>query len=435
MTGIEAAEEGQGHSGATSGAGWSQPRLFNRMPPGLELRDEVQFESILATADELLQRGVDADSLGEIECLLAANPEAWPLGAHLAVKLARSKALIQRRTEPLHLSVVVPVYAEHERILRPGEHALGEGFVDRKLRELEWLFSEGAGGSREQSYELLIVDDGCPHGSGRIAEEILRTRHADAPARVLYLSDAIKQALPVTASMSSVEESRKGGSIQLGLWEATRTHRPGHVLLYTDADLSTHLGQSGLLVEALAADHIEIAAGSRRAKESVVVKSGSRSARGRLFIYLWKKLLPELGYLEDTQCGFKAMSSETARQLVEAPSERGFAFDVELLLRCELSSRRSIAKVPIAWIDSDAASTTVGLAPYLPMLRSIVRLYRENSGERPLSEAFARAIESLDEGAWERAIEAFGPRLEAIDPALDREGVHVSPVELISAAA
>ncbi len=403
-------------------------RLFHRMPAGLDLQDEAQFESILSAADALIARVDGTRALDEIECLLAADREAWPLGAHMAVKLARSKARLAQRKSPLHLTVVVPVYAEHERIQLPGQHPLGEGFVDRKLRELDWLMDERAG----QSYEMLVIDDGCPHGSGRIAEQILYERHRGAPARVLYLADAIEQELPVTASMRSVEDSRKGGSIQLGLWDATRVERPGHVLLYTDADLSTHLGQAGLLVDALDAPGIGIAAGSRRASESVVVKSGGRSARGRLFIYLWKKLIPELGYLEDTQCGFKAMSAETARRLVEAPSERGFAFDVELLLRCELSSRRSIAKVPIAWIDSQAASTTVELAPYLPMLRSIVGLYRRHLGERPISEAFARAIEALDEVSWERAIDAFGPMLEAIDPALDRDSSFVTPLDLLA---
>lgn len=409
----------------------SHTRLFHRMPAGLDLRDEVQAEALLATADALLDRVDDASALSEIECLLAGAPERWPLGAQIAAKLARSKALLADRSAPLHLTVIVPVYKEHERMMRPGEHPVGEGFIDRKLRELDWLFAERP----DQSYELMIVDDGCPEGSGRLAEDILQRRHRNAPARVLYLGDAIEQELPVTASMRSVEDSRKGGSIQLGLWDATRHDRPGHVVLYTDADLSTHLGQSGLLVDALEPGHIEIAAGSRRSPESVVVKSGQRSARGRLFIYLWKKLLPELGYLEDTQCGFKAMSAQTARSLIEAPSERGFAFDVELLLRCELARRRSIAKVPIAWIDSQAASTTIGLAPYLPMLRSIVRLYRDHLGERPLSESFARAIESLDESAWERAISAFGPGLSEIDPALDRHAIHVSPIDLLTTVA
>ena len=403
-------------------------RLFHRMPAGLDLQDEAQFESILSAADALIARVDDARALEEIECLLSAEREAWPLGAHMAVKLARSKARLAQRSDPLHLTVLVPVYAEHERIQLPGQHVLGEGFVDRKLRELDWLI----GGRPGQSYEMLIIDDGCPHASGRLAEQVLNERHPGAPARVLFLADAIEQELPVTASMRSVEDSRKGGAIQLGLWDATRVERPGHVLLYTDADLSTHLGQAGSLIDALDAPGIGIAAGSRRAPGSVVMKSGARSARGRLFIYLWKKLIPELGYLDDTQCGFKAMSVRTARRLVDAPSERGFAFDVELLLRCELFSRRSIARVPIAWIDSQAASTTVELAPYLPMLRSIVGLYRRHLGERPISEAFARAIEALDEVSWERAIEAFGPMLEALDPALDRDASVLTPLDLLA---
>lgn len=410
-----------------------ESRLFRDMPAQLDLRDEVQFESLLATADALLGRVEASHSLEEIECLLAAESTDWPLGAQVAVKLARSKARVLAREGPLHVSVVFPVYAEHERILRPHEHPLGEGFLDRKLRELSWLFgSPRDGGAR---YEILVVDDGCPYGSGPMAEEILRARHRDAPVRVLYLFDAIEQELPVTAALRSTEDSQKGGAIQLGLWEATRRPRPGHVVVYTDADLSSNLGQCGLLLEALEDEHVAVAAGSRRARESVVVKSAQRSARGRLFIYLWKQLMPELSYLEDTQCGFKAMSVDTARRLVDRPSEPGFAFDLEFLLRCELAQRRSVAKVPIAWVDSEAASNLNALSPYLEMLRGTARLSREYLGERPVTQAFASVIDALDERAWERAIDRLGPRLEGVDPALDRAALFVSPDELMEAAA
>jgi hypothetical protein len=165
------------------------------------------------------------------------------------------------------------------------------------------------------------------------------------------------------------------------------------------------------------------------------VKSSRRSARGRLFIYLWKQLVPELSYLEDTQCGFKAMSADTARYLVDRPSEAGFAFDLEFLLRCELTRRRSVAKVPIAWVDSEAASNLNTLSPYLEMLQGTARLSREYLGERPVTQAFASVIDALDEHAWERAIDRFGPRLEGVDPALDRDALFVSPAELMEAAA
>jgi hypothetical protein len=421
---------GEGATETISSGTRRELRLFDRMPAGLDLRDEAQLEALLATADALLARSASEDGLLELECALAAEPERWPLAAQVAVKLARSKAAVLRESRALHLSVVFAAYAEHERMLQPWQHALGEGVIDRKLRQLEWLL----GGSARRSYELMIVDDGCPHGSGRVAESILSSRHPGAPARVAYLADAINEGLPAAAGLSSVDESRKGGSILHGMWLATRQPRRGQVVLYTDADLSTHLGQAGLLVEPIRRGALA-AIGSRRASTSVVVKSGARSDRGRLFIYLWKHLLPELEYVTDTQCGFKAFPAPVVRHLVGDSIERGFAFDLELLMRIELLGRRAIAPVPIAWIDSEAASTTRSLQPYLGMLRAAVQLSRTYRDEKDESEPFAKAIEALDEGAWDRAVELFGPRVAQLDPGLDCQLLSVSPDEIQALAA
>jgi hypothetical protein len=404
------------------------PRLLDRVSDGFDLRDEAQFERLLETADSLIGRVSGTDDLEQLEWMVARDPDSWSLGARVVVKLARSKALLAKRREPLHLSVVLPVYAEHQRILRPEDHPLGEAFVDRKLRQLDWLIAD----RNRHSYELLIVDDGCPHGSGRLAAEILRHRHPFAPARVSFLADAIRTRVPVVAGLNSVEESRKGGSVYLGLWQATRCYHQGHVVTYTDADLSTHLGQAGLLIDALDRPGTSAAAGSRRNRLSVAVKSSGRSARGRLFIYLWKQLLPELAYLDDTQCGFKAFPAATARRLADSPKESGFAFDLEVLLRCELGRSRSIASVPVAWIDSEAASTTVDSDPYLPMLRSIVSLARRHRRLHAGSEPFAEAIDTLDKDGWDRAVQRLGPRMEAIDPALDAALAYLPASELVA---
>ncbi len=397
------------HASPTGSLDSNWPRLFETLPAGLDLRDAAQHESVLAIADALIARAGGAAQLLEMEWTLAGNAGEWPLGAHLAVKLARSKLALSARRGPVHLSVVLAVYAEHQRILDAGERPHGEAFLDRKLRELAWLFA----GGRNGTYELLVVDDGCPHGSGRIAEQILRTRHPAAPARVLFLEHAIARGDPAVAHLSSTDESRKGGAIRYGLHAATRRLRPGHVALYTDADLSTHLGQSGLLVAALDRPGVMVAAGSRRARNSVVIKSGARSDRGRLFIHLWKRLLPELAYVEDTQCGFKAFTGCAVRALIDSPVESGFAFDLELLLRAELLAHRSVDGVPIAWIDSEAASTTVSLQPYLAMLKSVVQLYRAYREREPEREGVARAIEAFDERAWQRAVADLAPRVAA----------------------
>ncbi len=408
------------------------PPLFRRLPAQLDLRDEVQLECLLAAADELLARAEDAATLDQLDWMAHASPERWSVAARIVVKLARSKQAVQRREGPLHLSVVVPLYGEHERMLRPESHPNGEAFLDRKIRQLDWLL----GAKPDAHWELCLVDDGCPHGSGRLAEAWLAERHPDADARVIFLEEAIRSGTAPVRDLDHVDQSRKGGSIHLGLYEVTRERRNGHVVVYTDADLSTHLGQTGLLIEALDEPGTLMAAGSRRHPLSVVAKSAARSARGRLFIYLWKKLLPELAYLDDTQCGFKAIAGGTARRLVERPlRERGFAFDIELLLRSEKNLGRSISAVPIAWIDSEAASTTTALEPYLPMLRSVATLYRELCPRRESSERFAEAILSMDDAAWKRAVDELAPPLEAVDPALDGASTPLPASALVQEAA
>jgi hypothetical protein len=85
------------------------------------------------------------------------------------------------------------------------------------------------------------------------------------------------------------------------------------------------------------------------------VKTGTRNTRGKLFIYLWKRLLPVLGDVVDTLCGFKAYRAAAARYVVQDTIEKRFAFDIEQLVKLEHARNRSIAIVPIAWIDRQGA--------------------------------------------------------------------------------
>jgi len=410
------------------------PGLLEAAPSELDLTDETQQDALLAAADALLARCEEQGALDELEAQLLGERDAWPLMAHVAVKLARSKRLLAEVDEPWHLSVVVALYGEHNRIRSRSEHPHGENFLTRKLAELSWLFA----GRPELSWDLLLVDDGCPMGSGDVAREILRERHRAAPVEVAYLEQAIRRGEAGAAPLSSTDESRKGGSIEYGMWRAVSSpgsgsapgpnslpgpnssQGPNHAVAFTDADLSTHLGQLGLLLHPIARSAQAAAIASRRAPLSVAVKSGSRNYRGLLFIYLWKRLLPQLSGIVDTQCGFKAFRADLAREILEGCIEKGFAFDIELLLRAELAVPRSTAVVPVAWIDSEAASTTTELQPYLPMLRSVVQIYRryvsQISGDAE-SEAFAEAIEGLDEEGWQGCVERLGASLSGTDPA------------------
>lgn len=331
--------------------------------------------------------------LNGLEIRLAG--EGAPTDVQTAVKMARSKAFLTSRPSRPDVSVVFAMYRETTRMLRPDQHPHGEDFINRKAAQLRWLFDGDDG------WDLVLVDDGCPDGSGAMAQTLIEENGLGSKARVLYLEKAIDLGHPVASGLDSTDDSRKGGSILYGMCEAATSARSDHVVVYTDADLSTNLGQTGLLVEAIDGG-AWCAAGSRREPTSVLVKSGARNDRGRLFIYLWKQMLPQLRGIIDTQCGFKGFPADRVAELVSATVEKRFAFDIELLLKCALRSPDSIARVPVAWVDSEEASTTTDLEPYLDMLQAVAEMYRYYCEPSDRPEEFARLVEGMSQADWQQ---------------------------------
>jgi hypothetical protein len=384
-------------------------RLGARAPESILLSDGDHLDWVQTAAETIEETGATRAELVALDA--DAGPDV-PVAVRLALKLAASRAAVREIREPAHLSVVFAVYKEHARILRPEAHEHGEDFLRRKLGQLEWLFER----TPQHSWDLTVVDDGCPEGSGAMAQAILDGT-PDVEARVAYLEEAIADGLPIVTGLRSTDDSRKGGSIRYGMWEAAGHDRPGHVILFTDADLSTHMGQAGLLLDPIIREGRNAAIGSRRHPASVVLKEGTRNNRGKLFIYLWKRLIPQLRGITDTQCGFKAFRADTMRAWIEDVTENGFAFDIEFLLRAERTVPGTIATVPVAWIDSDAASTTTDLQPYLPMLRGVARFYREILPPDPVAESFAALIESMSEEEFQQLLEQIPAAIADREPA------------------
>ena len=363
-----------------------------------------------------------------IENALLTEREKYPLALQVSAKLAKAKQVVTKLQHPVKLSVVFAVYKEHHRILSPVEHDSGEDFLRRKVAQLDWL----ASASPLFSWELVAVDDGCPERSGHLIEQLAQ-EEGFANVRVLFLEHAIKEELPISGSLRSTDESRKGGSIVYGMWETCQRVEADkeHVVAFTDADLSTHLGQSGLLLDPLLNGGKEVALGSRRETTSIVVKKGTRNVRGKLFIYLWKRMLsPALIEITDTQCGFKAFRAETARAILHDLLERGFAFDIELLLKAEQRSANCLARIPIAWIDSEVESTTTALNPYLTMLKSIAGMNRKYLPSNLEAEAFVAFIESLDENQWSLLVENVPEAIASADPLCFGRFEEVTPDDL-----
>ena len=377
-------------------------------PESVDLTQPEQGAWVRSIAEELPSRAASAEELVRLE---ESSLDA-PILLRLAMKLAQSRMRVLALTDDFRVSVVFAVYKEHNRLRTQAEHPHGEDFLVRKVEQVEWLFA----GQPRARWDMLVVDDGCPDRSGEIAREIIEARGFGDRVRVLFLRDAIEANHPLANGLASTDESQKGGSIQYGMGVAAEAARPGHVVVFTDADLSTHLGQIGLLLDPILVAGFDAAIGSRREPLSVVIKGGARNARGKLFIYLWKRLIPHLSPIVDTQCGFKAFRADVAKAVVADTVEKGFSFDIELLLQTVLARPGSIRRVPIAWIDSEAASTTAILRPYLAMIQSIVRIARHYLPSDPASADFAELIESLDRESWARLASQVPPAIAERDP-------------------
>jgi len=368
--------------------------LINKLPKEVDLTLDTHSKQVFEAVDTLLNENITLDKINSIEESLLKRKDTSLIFILLVLKIAKSKLLVKRINKPLFISVVFAVYKEHNRIKKNTEHPHGEDFLNKKITQIEWLFKDNV----NVKWELVVVDDGCPDNSGIIAEEIIENNNLQDKARVLFLANAIEKNEPPVQSITTTKESQKGGSILYGMWDAVKNKgKENHIVVYTDADLSTHLGQLMLLITPLLNNKKSVAIGSRREPSSVVVKKGKRNDRGKMFIYLWKRLIPNLGNIIDTQCGFKAFRADLLPYINHGLIENKFAFDIELLLKSAIHKKENITKIPIAWIDSEAASTTTDLQPYLPMLQSIAKMSVKYFPENSRNNEFVPFIENLNE--------------------------------------
>ncbi len=394
--------------------------FINDIPTFTDLTDGTIFRKL---EDQALN--LNEDEAYRLDTLLAESSLAT-YNLVLTVKLAKSKLAISKLTKKIHLTVVFAIYKEIERMSFLHESPLGEDCLNEKVRQLEWL----SAGSNLLTWDLLIIDDGCPDGSGLKAQEIADSSEYKNQIKVLHLQDAIDVGSTLVGGLKSTSDSQKGGSILYGLRYAASLKRENNIILYTDADLSSHLGMSGLLIDALVNKNKSLAIGSRREKTCYTMRTDFRNYRGKLFIYLRRRLLHPINYISDEQCGFKAFDAKFLDNLLERLIETKFSFDVELLLRTELKRSNSIAQIPIAWYDSDEASTTKDLEPYLPMLNRMIDFYEHYLPSHPEAEDFKTFIRDLKDESWDNLINNIPEEIETWDPVDDIKFNKVSTEQL-----
>jgi dolichyl-phosphate beta-glucosyltransferase len=228
-------------------------------------------------------------------------------------------------------SLVIPAYNERRRI-----EACIRGVA-------EWVRGRPGG----WDWEVLLVDDGSEDGTLAAAR---RT--------------AEENRLALRVLRSEVNRG-KGHALRTGVMASK-----GDPVLLSDTDLSTPLSEWIKLAERLPTHPIAI--GSRGMRDDLVRRPQPlyRQVLGKAGNRL-VRLLAVPGIL-DTQCGFKLLRGDVARELFRDAKIDGFAYDIEILF---LARRRGIdvAEVPVLWFNSLESKVSV-FRHALPTLWDLLRL-------------------------------------------------------------
>ncbi|MFI5499886.1 glycosyltransferase [Nocardia asteroides] len=155
------------------------------------------------------------------------------------------------------------------------------------------------------------------------------------------------------------------------------------VVAYMDVDLSTDLNALLPLVAPLVSGHSDLAIGTRLDAAARVVRGPKREIISRCYNLLLKTTLR--AHFSDAQCGFKAVRTDVARELLPLVRDGEWFFDTELLVLAERAGLR-IHEVPVDWIDDpDSRVDIVDTAR--KDLQGIWRLTRAlTTGTLPLDE-------------------------------------------------
>jgi len=211
------------------------------------------------------------------------------------------------------VDVVIPVYNE-------------EGVLRENVERLRDFLQKNA----TWTWTIVIADNASTDSTWEVAQDLSR-RHPDVAP--LYL-----------------DRKGRGRALRRALLESE-----ADVVSYMDVDLSTDLGAFPALVRSIEEGY-DIAIGSRLMPGSTVQRCFRRELTSRTYVLLLN-LMFRTG-LSDAQCGFKALSSKAARELVPLVRNQEWFFDTELLL---LARRKgySVKEIPVTWTEDPDSKVSV----------------------------------------------------------------------------
>ncbi|MCK9280748.1 MAG: glycosyltransferase [Melioribacteraceae bacterium] len=209
----------------------------------------------------------------------------------------------------IDISFIIPAYDEEKKILN--DLILANQFLS----------------SNNFSGEIIVIDDGCSDNTFQNAEK----SREQIESQLILLSNDINRG--------------KGYSIKKGILRSK-----GKYIIYFDAGATIPLSDALKGIELIKSRECDIAFGSRKLPESKIIKKQKldRKLASFLFLQFCKMFFNIDKSFTDTQCGFKVLDGDIARELFEKVTLNGFLFEIELIMLAGRNNYK-IKEFPITW--------------------------------------------------------------------------------------
>jgi glycosyltransferase involved in cell wall biosynthesis len=229
---------------------------------------------------------------------------------------------------PPAVDVVVPVFNE-------------EAALERSVRRLHRYLSD----EFPLTWRIVVADNASTDATPQIAARLARDLRGVHHLRL---------------------ESKGRGLALRTAWSRS----DAQVVAYMDVDLSTDLRALLPLVAPLVSGHSDVAIGTRLARSAQIVRGPKRELLSRGYNRILRTVLR--ARFSDAQCGFKALRTATAHELLGDVHDNGWFFDTELLYLAQRRGLR-IHEVPVDWVDDPDSRVDI-VRTAVDDLRGVARL-------------------------------------------------------------
>ncbi|MBU0535331.1 MAG: glycosyltransferase [Nanoarchaeota archaeon] len=232
-------------------------------------------------------------------------------------------------TKKIKVDVIIPVYNE-QRILESSIDTL-RTFLKKNFRAYEW--------------KIIIANNASRDNTLEIAKQITKKYN--------------------NIELVHLDQKGRGRALKKA-WLSSKAD----IMSYMDVDLSTELSAFPEMIKGMLTKRCNVATGTRLTKKSNTVRCLFREVLSRGYnkivrIVLWI-------HYSDAQCGFKAVTKKTVKEIVPLIKDNEWFFDTELLTLAE-KYKYGIYELPIKWVEDKDSRVSIIKTVY-QYLRDVARL-------------------------------------------------------------